>query len=209
MRGKVLAPADPAEPGWNHPRICGEKCPHQSFQSMHQGSPPHVRGKGWNVCQVWVSPGITPACAGKSQFVHLFSPPVRDHPRMCGEKKSAQLRKPKHLGSPPHVRGKVPNMGGICVAIGITPACAGKSPRRTLCNSASRDHPRMCGEKLPGFGHDPGDQGSPPHMRGKVPHLLLGAGEMGITPACAGKSTRRGMRSGRVRDHPRMCGEKA
>ena len=50
--------------------------------------------------------------------------------------------------------------------------------------------------------------GSPPRMRGKV---IGGFGvlvQIGITPACAGKSALCVNGGARSRDHPRMCGEK-
>ena len=50
--------------------------------------------------------------------------------------------------------------------------------------------------------------GSPPRMRGKgvgAPHF---AGDLGITPACAGKSYSLALFLGLHRDHPRVCGEK-
>ena len=45
-------------------------------------------------------------------------------------------------------------------------------------------------------------------MRGKVRAAPLGAGDSGITPACAGKSTKQEKQQGKARDHPRVCGEK-
>ena len=50
--------------------------------------------------------------------------------------------------------------------------------------------------------------GSPPRMRGKVTLQDVPCDSVGITPACAGKSTksRNAIRS--RWDHPRMCGEK-
>lgn len=50
--------------------------------------------------------GITPACAGKSTVVAVVVEDNKDHPRMCGEKKSFANSIEMELGSPPHVRGK-------------------------------------------------------------------------------------------------------
>ena len=52
---------------------------------------------------------------------------------------------------------------------GITPAYAGKSALATAVADLPRDHPRLCGEKLPPFCPRPWWSGSPPPMRGKVP----------------------------------------
>ena len=50
-------------------------------------------------------------------------------------------------------------------------------------------------------------KGSPPHVRGK-PAGALGDGlTVGITPACAGKTSGNGFLCLLPRDHPRMCGE--
>ena len=49
---------------------------------------------------------ITPACAGKSNLISLFSLPNQDHPRMCGEKFNIKSKGGVIIGSPPHVRGK-------------------------------------------------------------------------------------------------------
>ena len=57
--------------------------------------------------------------------------------RMCGTV----------LGSPPHGRGKVCKRDIATEVMGITPAWAGKSFRKSLFSSFNGDHPRMGGEK--------------------------------------------------------------
>ena len=49
----------------------------------------------------------------------------------------------------------------------VSPAYAGKSSPRELLLIVSRDHPRVCGEKLHAFLYAPCNIGSPPRMRGK------------------------------------------
>ena len=72
----------------------------------------------------------------------------------------------------------------------------------------SGDHPRVCGEKpLDGCGAFWGP-GSPPRVRGKVDAATLTLKARGITPACAGKSTRSQSAYNSAVDHPRVCGEK-
>ena len=51
----------------DHPRVCGEKGFVLYFKRFPQGSPPRVRGKGALARDKDGKPGITPACAGKSQ----------------------------------------------------------------------------------------------------------------------------------------------
>ena len=108
---------------------------------------------------------------------------------MCGEKTFEHLLEKAEKGSPPRVRGKGCVLAGRVGAQGITPACAGKSGFNSHPYPVSWDHPRMCGEKGITFRNAMPYEGSPPHVRGKVP----------IFPGyiCDQK------------DHPRMCGEKA
>ena len=87
---------------------------------------------------------------------------------MCGEKRSLSSSLILLIGSPPHVRGKVPPAGKNPDLPGITPACAGKSGRCRRPAFRSEDHPRMCGEKKTPYLQGIMDEGSPPHVRGKV-----------------------------------------
>ena len=92
---------------------------------------------------------------------------------------------------------------------GITPAYAGKSSASSSSVHRSRDHPRVCGEKLPSLVMRWMSRGSPPRMRGKdcACHCLLLP--YGITPAYAGKSYAQRNFAHNSWDHPRVCGEKA
>ena len=49
----------------DHPRLCGEKQYKNMRQMCEIGSPPPMRGKGFDAYRVGVRPGITPAYAGK------------------------------------------------------------------------------------------------------------------------------------------------
>ena len=93
-------------------------------------------------------------------------------------------------------------------AIRITPAYAGKSLKRRMRQFGCQDHPRLCGEKRATSGRSSRSTGSPPPMRGKGEDRRNSATDNGITPAYAGKS-RCGCRwRKKLRDHPRLCGEK-
>ena len=86
------------------------------------------------------------------------------------------------------MRGKVQLSFATSEMLGITPAYAGKS---VLCNHLlcqRKDHPRLCGEKSEPENCDMNNQGSPPPMRGKVPHSFVHHLSTRITPAYAGKS---------------------
>ena len=136
----------------DHPRVCGEKHFRRAAGVFWAGSPPRVRGKAAAGLTFRLSPGITPACAGKSGGGFLPLPYTGDHPRVCGEKLTASKRETLCTGSPPRVRGKVKSStttftgrGGSPPRVrgkgvhqvrkqgfpGITPACAGKRLKRS------------------------------------------------------------------------------
>ena len=127
-----------------------------------------MRGKRLDVFVEITPYGITPADAGKTQFLMLAPRRDQDHPRGCGE--NATLRQPigATRGSPPRMRGKQCGDGHEPRHSGITPADAGKTLR--LKRRVRRE------------------QGSPPRMRGKRPLNGLKPFLRGITPADAGKT---------------------
>ena len=90
----------------------------------------------------------------------------------------------------------------------ITPACAGKSRSQPRLPCTGRDHPRVCGEKVPITCVPKYALGSPPHVRGKGNGIQERHDDPGITPACAGKRTLAQLDAMKSRDHPRACGEK-
>ena len=127
---------------------------------------------------------------------------------MRGEKVVICRRIRENGGSPPHARGKAGCGDCLHYRIRITPACAGKRLPLSASPISSRDHPRMRGEKQLEPARHERLRGSPPHARGKGHRRTDGPGGGGITPACAGKSTRDGQLVTRTWDHPRMRGEK-
>ena len=150
---------------------------------------------------------ITPACAGKTQFVPLTSYNERDHPRVCGENTTRPLLTLRLTGSPPRVRGKRSVSVARRPSGGITPACAGKTYRNIRASLPNWDHPRVCGENSSGAFSRMSDAGSPPRVRGKRPRLSRRDLRRGITPAHAGKTSNAVPQYVRTRDHPRVCGE--
>ena len=151
----------------DHPRLCGEK---------------HTRR-----CPSIDCSGITPAYAGK-RWQRL--PPrseQQDHPRLCGEKSPLKSPLVARIGSPPPMRGKVGGKDESSYALRITPAYAGKRGDLRHYPLAGGDHPRLCGEKVTGYGTLSQSWGSPPPMRGKVFGSLLFRFCCRITPAYAGK----------------------
>ena len=167
-----------------------------------------MRGKAAAVADVQRKAGITPAYAGKSTTCHSGCPPEQDHPRLCGEKLLFILFLILGLGSPPPMRGKGMRTTKASPNQRITPAYAGKSRFFAYCSTCTRDHPRLCGEKIFSlFSHAP-HTGSPPPMRGKVNQALPACVPCRITPAYAGKSQCVETSLKLHRDHPRLCGEK-
>ena len=152
--------------------------------------------------------GITPACAGKRDKAGLPFAPVRDHPRVCGEKTSASSLFNTAAGSPPRVRGKELRVETCFSHDGITPAYAGKRVSRSRAKTGEWDHPRVCGEKTPFSENSFTKSGSPPRMRGKAEPDCMGTLEGGITPAYAGKRNSFTKSFEEHGDHPRVCGEK-
>ena len=112
------------------------------------------------------------------------------------------------MGSPPRMRGKGTDTWYHLSFLRITPAYAGKSACAEKTTAPSRDHPRVCGEKLFFVRLYPNAQGSPPRMRGKATPTRWNARTKGITPAYAGKSDPDTLECTHKRDHPRVCGEK-
>ena len=92
------------------------------------------------------------------------------------------------VGSPPRMRGKADCRPHDRGEHRITPAYAGKSLKYAKEEHGIEDHPRVCGEKQAVWCSEPGPEGSPPRMRGKVIKCTWGW----YVPM----------------DHPRVCGEK-
>ena len=151
----------------DHPRVCGEKPPALLFLRPASGSPPRMRGKARLQRHPTAEAGITPAYAGKRQFLRNAHSVVGDHPRVCGEKLTITPKWSSTRGSPPRMRGKVNTMLYRHCHKGITPAYAGKRPKQRRDTKKSKDHPRVCGEKKRKEQNDDSRIGSPPRMRGK------------------------------------------
>ena len=167
-----------------------------------------MRGKDRDLAAVADGQRITPAHAGKSCGCGRIPQGRADHPRACGEKTPVRFYENGVPGSPPRMRGKGVKARYERVAVGITPAHAGKSQFPGPSPALPRDHPRVCGEKYFRPRWLPCTVGSPPRMRGKVIAAAEGARTRRITPVYAGKRGRCPRPVGRRWDHPRVCGEK-
>ena len=126
-----------------------------------------MRGKVDQQSMLCSCKGITPAYAGKRLTLHKIWQTVRDHPRLCGEKRIFVV--------------------SYSYTSGITPAYAGKSPVWTHRTPSCQDHPRLCGEKKDTRRRKWRQSGSPPPMRGKGVSTQFQQLYNRITPAYAGK----------------------
>ena len=85
--GKSLISSSMSDSLWDHPRLCGEKISFHSCSFRFAGSPPPMRGKVLFCLYRLQYNGITPAYAGKSVRIQPHNDSIKDHPRLCGEKK--------------------------------------------------------------------------------------------------------------------------
>ena len=152
----------------DHPRLCGEKDELDDGAKTATGSPPPMRGKGFQSGEGQFLIGITPAYAGKSHYWIPESKLEKDHPRLCGEKLHTLDLIFSLRGSPPPMRGKVHFHSDMVSRYRITPAYAGKSDSHLQFPHRHRDHPRLCGEKYLPQRRKKNQLGSPPPMRGKA-----------------------------------------
>ena len=92
------------------------------------GSPPRMRGKPAIHREKCLAPGIPPAHAGKTRTEPRGVQHGWGYPHACGENNAIANSASFQQGSPPRMRGKPVLPRCICVAAGITPAHAGKTP---------------------------------------------------------------------------------
>lgn len=111
------------------------------------------------------------------------------------------------MESPPRARGRAVQEPLSRVAIGITPACAGKRCTNIKDEWKPRNHPRVRGEEWTSVSASLFCIESPPHARGRGFRVDRRGRLIGITPACAGKRLPRSSRSCWQRNHPRVRGE--
>ena len=117
----------------DHPRGCGEKRQDTGAHGRALGSSPRVRGKVSALPFRAYALRIIPAGAGKSRRDRHQGQDRQDHPRGCGEKRSAKRSLSAAVGSSPRVRGKGSDITATRGAVGIIPAGAGKRGRSRCC----------------------------------------------------------------------------
>ena len=131
---------------WDHPRMRGEHLVLIVVNIRQQGSSPHARGTRRRSRNMRARAGIIPACAGNTGTDAHYRVEAGDHPRMRGEHVRIIGRLIFRQGSSPHARGTPGLSYPLSYGVGIIPACAGNTSRRTRPRRRARDHPRMRGE---------------------------------------------------------------
>ena len=111
----------------DHPRGCGENLSALFLMTACTGSPPRMRGKRTDTRRLTAHCRITPADAGKTPARCIRRQREEDHPRGCGENPAPENALERLAGSPPRMRGKLANAELVKLAVGITPADAGKT----------------------------------------------------------------------------------
>ena len=129
-----------------HPRVCGENSMRPPVAASVSGSSPRVRGKRGGGPGRTSSPGLIPACAGKTRTCSSAARTTRAHPRVCGENTSTGSPGRTRGGSSPRVRGKRQGGPRLRGPVGLIPACAGKTQSGRHCHRPWEAHPRVCGE---------------------------------------------------------------
>ena len=193
---------------WDHPRVCGEHANKHPFISFLVGSSPRMRGAPEVHRDNDVRRGIIPAYAGSTDAVVVDNPPFSriipayagstgrpgrdvlertDHPRVCGEHDVTKAVRTTAPGSSPRMRGARVLVGGDGGLVGIIPAYAGSTGRRTP--QRHRSH------------------GSSPRMRGARNGRDGEGSEERIIPAYAGSTISSALPVFDTGDHPRVCGE--
>ena len=227
IRGEHVDPLGAFVDLQDHSRIRGEHRQEGRRQGLVWGSSPHTRGARHpgEVCPK--RPGIIPAYAGSTSrrprrtdgrgdhprirgehvdplgaFVDL-----QDHSRIRGEHSGYRRLVSSPMGSSPHTRG-APDCGQARqFGDGIIPAYAGSTAARGESRTTRSDHPRIRGEHRHKGEGAAFRTGSSPHTRGAREPAGLVRRERRIIPAYAGSTKRAALKSGDLKDHPRIRGE--
>ncbi len=192
--------------GRAHPRVGGADCVVQGTTVVTSGSPPRRRGGRSPRPRRGRRRRLTPASAGRTVGPVCQVTSSTAHPRVGGADLTMPFTDPTVTGSPPRRRGglKGPSFLGRCGR--LTPASAGRTPRRSSRLRRSAAHPRVGGADCGTFAFACRVDGSPPRRRGgHAPHrrrAVLGR----LTPASAGRTIPAQRRGRPATAHPRVGG---
>ena len=147
-----------------------------------------MRGTLCRCCRTRFRLGIIPAYVGNTVRLTFAWPETWDHPRVCGEHARNAWNGVVGWGSSPRMRGTQAVIVSDYIHLGIIPAYAGNTTERSSRATATRDHPRVCGEHSRPAGLVAGELGSSPRMRGTRSWRDCRAARAGIIPAYAGNT---------------------
>ena len=179
----------------------------RSSKLILSGSPPLARERRHRARYEKRRRRITPACAGKTSRAVAREWADEDHPRLRGKDCILARGIIPQVGSPPLARERRNLSRRLCLMSGITPACAGKTWRIYGHRVFSWDHPRLRGKDPLTSISTRCFSGSPPLARERQTTLPRHGQGRRITPACAGKTIARYLRTIANEDHPRLRGK--
>ena len=112
-------------------------------------------------------PAEHPRVCGKTCDVNHGGVGLTEHPRVCGENLLEVRHECRTKGTSPRMRGKRQKSLALLEHTRNIPAYAGKTcPAPTIMQDTA-EHPRVCGENLPGTNYHARHRGTSPRMRGK------------------------------------------
>ena len=153
---------------WAHPRSRGENSDHWVLAFALLGSSPLTRGKQAILLFLYLTRGLIPAHAGKTEIPGFSLPSCAAHPRSRGENCLRCLEGHLRDGSSPLTRGKLgASQGPVCNS-GLIPAHAGKTSPAMGAREPEGAHPRSRGENARDDAGIPWFKGSSPLTRGKL-----------------------------------------
>ena len=185
----------------------GEDCVCYTVFCARAGSSPHARGGLFALRLNRHRNRLIPACAGRTKVLLHRSLIKQAHPRMRGEDQHLSARLPAREGSSPHARGGHYHLFLPGMRQRLIPACAGRTMTHLSFSASDEAHPRMRGEDFAPLCRQPHTAGSSPHARGGQNCLFLLCGQIGLIPACAGRTISASALVSEVKAHPRMRGE--
>jgi len=193
--------------GGAHPRIRGEHVTSTFASPNAVGSSPHPRGAHLAAGQVAGCGGLIPASAGSTPIRGRCRTCSRAHPRIRGEHPRDRITLDGRRGSSPHPRGALAENTPYAGTYGLIPASAGSTCQTTTWCVLFGAHPRIRGEHEVMFPDPATAEGSSPHPRGALAHLVEVAPDPRLIPASAGSTARRRHSWPDQEAHPRIRGE--
>ena len=197
VAGRGLIPAhagktDSGKRSWiisrAHPRSRGENSRSTLMPRSLTGSSPLTRGKLFVGIPGFLTLGLIPAHAGKTNTPTMMHVSERAHPRSRGENISSLFIDAAAKGSSPLTRGKPCTRRRRAGRQRLIPAHAGKTPTARSRASPPTAHPRSRGENSPRISATASCCGSSPLTRGKQTEIRPRLQALRLIPAHAGKT---------------------